>query len=237
MSILRGGLCWAMLVIAPVSLLGQSGQDATPQSSTEQGKASSAILHTQGGVWVNGYEAQDSSAIFVGDLVETKPGFAATLTLDGTSVAIGEESVAKLEEDALVLDHGSVSVGTSKTFKVRVKCITVTPVHNEWTQYDVTDVTPTMQVAAHKDDVRVEFGSTGQKDAKQPEIPQAATLREGEQRKYLESEACGAPPRPTGASSGLSPKWIAVGAGGAGVLVWVLVHGGGGKTPLSASQP
>jgi len=78
LSILRCFLCWLMLVIVPVSLLGQ-----TPPNQT-----GAAILHTQGGVWVNGYEATDSSAVFPGDLLETKPGSAANLNLDGSTVLI-----------------------------------------------------------------------------------------------------------------------------------------------------
>ena len=130
-SILRCFICWAMLVIVPVSLLGQ----------TEQGQtgAAAAILHTQGGVWINGYEARDASAVFPGDLVETKPGSSANLSLDGSTVLIQPESVAKLEANLLELDHGSVSVGTSKSFKVRVNCITVVPVLSEWTQYEVNN--------------------------------------------------------------------------------------------------
>jgi hypothetical protein len=255
-----------MLVIAPVSLLGQSGrapaagaqtgqgqpgQAQTGQNQTEQaqsgqaqtgqdqsalGQVPAAILHTQGGVWVNGYEARDSSAIFVGDLLETKPGFSANLSLEGTAILIQPESVGKLQDGLLVLDHGGVSVGTSKSFKVRVNCITVVPVLNEWTQYDVTDVNGTVQVAARKNDVKVEVGN-GQKAPKPPETSNDATVREGEQRNYRESEACGAPAQPEGVHSGLNPKWIIAGAAGGGVLIWILVHGGGGKTPVSASQP
>src|SRR5271157_449588 len=107
-SVTRGIVGWAMVLIVPLSLLGQ-----TP----------SAILHTQGGVWVNGYEAQDSSAVFTGDLVETRPGFSATLTVEGSTILIQAESVAKFQDDVLILDHGSVSVGTSKSYKVKVNCI------------------------------------------------------------------------------------------------------------------
>jgi hypothetical protein len=187
-------------------------------------------------VSVNGYEATDSSALFAGDLMETKPGFSATLNLEGTTIQLREETVAKLQDDVLLLDHGSVSLGTSKSFKVRVNCITVVPVLNEWTQYEVTDLNGTVQVNALKGDVRVEMGLNREK-APPPETSNNATVREGEQAKYRESEVCGAVARPPGASSSLSPKWIAVGAGGGGVLIWVLIHGGGGKTPVSASQP
>ena len=122
---------------------------------------------------------------------------------------------------------------------MRVNCITVIPVLNEWTQYEVSDVNGTVQVNARKSDVRVEMGLSREKLPPPPQTSNNnnATVHEGEQAKYRESEACGAAALPTGAGSSLSPKWIAVGAGAGGVLIWVLIHGGGGKTPLSASQP
>jgi len=213
-----------MVVVVPLALLGQ-----TP----------AAILHTQGGVWVNGYEARDSSAIFSGDLLETKSGFSSTLAMEGTSVLIQPESVAKFQGDLLVLDHGSVAVETSKSFKVKVNCITVVPVVNEWTQYEVTDVNGTVQVAARKLDVNVARESRQPKPTPETEAATAGSVHEGEQKNYDVSTLCGAPAQPTGAGSALNPKWIAVGAGGvgAGVLIWILIHGGGGKQPVSASQP
>ena len=47
-----------------------------------------AILHTRGGVWVNGTEVADSTAIFPGDSRETKSGFVANLGAEGSSVLI-----------------------------------------------------------------------------------------------------------------------------------------------------
>jgi hypothetical protein len=234
---LRCFLCWAMIAIVPASLLGQNAQTPAEKTRPERADTPVAILHTQGGVLVNGYEATDSSALFTGDLMETKPGFSATLNLEGTTVQLQEETVAKLQDDVLGLDHGGVSVGTSKSFKVRVNCITVIPVLNEWTQYEVTDLNGTVQVNARKGDVRVEMGLSREKVPPPPQTSNNTTVHEGEQAKYRESEACGAATLPTGAGSSLSPKWIAVGAGGAGVLIWILIHGGGGKTPVSASQP
>lgn len=229
-SILRGFLCWVMLVIVPVSLLGQ-----TPSNQT-----GAAILHTQGGVWVNGYEATDSSAVFPGDLLETKPGSSANLTLDGTTVLIQPESVAKLQTDLLELDHGGVSVGTSKSFKVRVNCLTVVPVLNEWTQYEVTNLNGNVQVAARKDDVHVDRGSDLRKPSAETESSHGSIVHETEQKSFDVSEICGAPPQPKGASSGLNTKWIAAGAAGAGgiLLCALLCRGsGGGKAPVSSWQP
>jgi hypothetical protein len=233
-----------MLVIVPRSVLGQalpgqtgSGQTAPGQAGpgqTEQGQTGAAILHTQGGVWINGYEARDSTAVFPGDLLETKPGSAANLSLDGSTVLIQPETVAKLQANLLELDHGSVFVGTSKTFKVRVHCITVVPVLNEWTQYEVNNLNGNVQVAARKDDVNVERDN--KKPSLETEATHGSTVHETEQKSFGESEICGAPAQPVGPTSGLNPKWIAAGAAaGGGILICVLVCGG--KTPISSSKP
>jgi hypothetical protein len=219
-----------MVAIVPPSLLAQ-----TP----------SAILHAQGGVWVNEYEAKDSAAIFSGDNIETKPGFSATLAVEGSQALIQPESVTKFQGDYIELDHGGVSVETSRSFQVRVHCITVIPITNTFTQYDVSDVNGTVQVAARKSDVNVDIqrGSHKPTDPQVGQGSQRASVHEGEQHSYNESEVCGAPPRPTGATSGLSPKWIEIGGGsavGVGVLLCLAVFckgHGGTQPPMSNSQP
>jgi len=235
-STVRSLTCWLMLAVFPASLLAQSP---------------SAIVHTQGGVWVNGSEARDASAIFSGDLLETKPGYSATLNLDGSSVLIQPESVAKFDGDAVELDHGSVSVETSRSFRVLVHCITAIPVENAWTQYDVTDLNGSVEVSARTKDVNVKWergkGKASPDDApaqagsaqpgSSPQGPgQQASVHQGEQRKFDESEVCGLAAKPSGMTLP-NPKWIAAGAAGAGILIWIIVQGGGSKTPISNSQP
>jgi hypothetical protein len=219
-----------MLVIVPVSLLGQSAP----------GQAGAAILHSQGGVWINGYEARDSSAVFPGDLLETKPGSSASLSLDGSTVLIQPESVAKLQTNLLELDHGSVSVGTSKSFKVRVNCLTVVPVLSEWTQYEVEDSNGNVQVAARKDDVDVERETDHKKPSPETETSHGSIVHASEQKSFDQTEICGAPAAPAEPGKSLNPKWIAAGAAGAGgILLCVLLCGGSGgkKPPLSSWQP
>jgi hypothetical protein len=226
--IVRACLCWAISAILPLSSMGQ----ALPE------KSGGAILHTQGGVWVNGYEAHDSSAVFPGDVIETKPDSSANLSLDGSTVLIAPESVSKFQEDLLELDHGGVSVVTSKSFKVRVNCILVVPVMNDWTQYVVTDLNGTVQVASRKLDVNVEHDRGRGKEVPESQPPQeSASVHEGEQKTYEESKVCGPGARPTSSWGGISPKWIAAGAAGAGILIWLLIHGGNPKTPASPAVP
>jgi hypothetical protein len=224
-SVIRFIVCLVLAVAVPMSLMGQTTMDQTP----------SAILHAQGGVWVNGYEARDSTAVFTGDLLETKPGFSGTLTLEGSTVLIQPQSVAKLEANLVALDHGGVSVTTSTSFKVRVNCLSVIPVSNEWNQYDVADLNGTIQVAARKSDVNVEHEMSHNKPTPENAASQEGSVHEGEQHSYDESTLCGAPARRTGGYA-LNPKWIAAGAAGTGILIWVLLHGSG-NNPLSASQP
>lgn len=237
-----------MLPIVPVSLLGQTGLGQTglgqsglsqPASSqTGQDQPGAAVLHTQGGVWVNGYEAQDSSAVFPGDLLETKVGQAASLTLDGSTVLIQPESVAKLQTNLLELDHGSVFVGTSKSFKVRVRCITVVPVLSEWTQYEVTNLNGNIQVAARKNDVNVEREMDRGKPSPDTEASRGSTVHETEQKSFDESEMCGAPAKPAQPGKGVNPKWIVAGAAGAGLLICVLVcRSTPTKPPISPWTP
>jgi hypothetical protein len=214
-----------MLVIVPLTLLGQE---------------SAAILHAQGGVWVNGYEARDSSAIFKGDLLETKQAFSGTLTLEGTSVLLQPETVGKFDGDTFNLNHGSVAVESSRSFKVRVNCITVTPVQSEFTQYEVTDVNGNVRVAARKLDVNVTHELKGNPTAQGEAASQGGSVHEGEEKSYGETAVCGAQPPPVGPGSGVNPKWIAVGAGGGGLLLCLLLciaHGGGSSQPVSSSKP
>lgn len=231
LAILRNFVCWALVILVPVWSMGQ----ALPESG-------GAILHTEGGVWVNGYEAHDSSAVFPGDLIETKPGSTANLNLDGSTVLLAPESVGKYQSDVLELDHGVVSVVTTKSFKVRVNCIRVVPVLNEWTKYVVTDLNGSVQVTAQQKDVNVEHEQRGKPSAEN-EASQHASVHEGEQKSYEESEVCGAAAPPTSPASGISPKWIAAGAGGAGLVLCLLIHcfggsgGGGNKPPVSSSSP
>jgi hypothetical protein len=230
-SILRYFVCWTLIVLVPPAVLGQSIPSGQPVG---------AILHTQGGVLVNGADARDSSAIFPGDLVETKAGISANLSLEGTTVLIGPESVTKFQPDYIELDHGTVSVGTSRGYQVHVNCLRVVPAQNEWTNYEVADTDRNVHVAAHKDDVNVSHGDSALKQATtEGEAGERASVHEGQQQNYDETQLCGAPA--LAHAGGINTKWIATSAGGAGAVIICAVlcrgSGGGSKQPASPSTP
>jgi hypothetical protein len=210
-----------------------------PMLSAAQESKSAAMLRSAGGVWVNGFEVASPAAVFPGDALETKPGFAANLDAEGSSVLIQPESILKFEGNFVELDHGGVSVETSTLFSVHVKCIKVEPTSNERTQYNVGDVTGTVQVAARKNDVKITQSGVGKKPATHDEMHQSSIVHEGEQTSRDESDVCGPPAPPESPDHGINPKWIEIG-GGAGVgalILCLLLCKGSPSSPVSPSQP
>jgi hypothetical protein len=199
----------------------------------------SAVLHSDGGVWVNGLEVTGSTAVLPGDVLETKPGFVASLDADGSSVLIQPESVVEFHGTFLTLEHGSVSVGTSTLLSVHVNCIKVEPLSGERTQYDVADVSGTVEVAARKNDVNITQGGALRKTTPESSSSQSATVHEGQHATRDESAICGAAERPESAGHGLNTKWLEIGggAGGGVLLLCLLLCKGSGRTNVSPAQP
>lgn len=213
-----------MAVLCPLSLLAAD--------------TGAAVVHGKGGIWVNGAEVADSTAIFPGDLLETKPGSVASLDSEGSSVLIQPESVVKLQVNSLSLEHGSVSVGTSTGMSVHVNCIKVEPVSNDRTQYDVADVSGTVQVVAHKNDVNITQSIAPSKATPNSNSSASSVVHEGQQATRDEA-ACGAAPRPAGPGNGPNTKWIEIGGAAAGgvLALCLLLCKGSKSTNVSPSQP
>ncbi len=54
------------------------------------------------------------------------------------------------------LEHGAVRVTTSRALAARAGDVTVKPVSDSWTEFQVTDVDGRVQIAANKGDVTVQ---------------------------------------------------------------------------------
>jgi len=222
LSIFRGAFCWTLIVLLPSSLL---AVDAGP-----------AILHSKGPVWVNGKEAADSTAILPGDLLETETGEAVNLTTEGSTIVIQEQSIVKYNGDSLSLEHGSVSVTTSRSMSVDVDCVRVVPVKNEWTQYDVSHLDSHMDASALKLDVNIEHGSTARKRSTEKADTESATVHEGEKASRELSEVCGVAAIPASVGNPVNTKLIGIGAGAGGGVLLICLLLCGGKNPPHISQ-
>ena len=152
-----------------------------------------AMLHSNNGTLVNRNPAPASLAIFPDDLIETPKDAVARIELTGSAADINAETVVQYQADELVLDHGTVSVNTSRSFRVRIGCITITPVNADWTHYDVTDIDGKVTVSALKSDVYIDAHSKSPQDVKKGESKSREIVREGEQKSREEKCAAAAP--------------------------------------------
>jgi hypothetical protein len=212
-------VCGVMIVILPTSLMAQN--------------SARAMLHDDGGVWLNGSPAPNSSAIFLHDLVQTQKGNWAKIDADGSTVTVQPETIVQFEGDELVLDHGSLQLNTSRGMKVRVNCITVIPLTQDWNRYDVTDVDGRVMVAAHQNDVKIHYQGAATRLSKQA-ASSDVTVHQGEQ--VTREERCGAPARPAEATGTTLNSIWAKGAGIAAVGIltcWALCRG---DEPVSPSK-
>jgi len=152
-----------------------------------------AILPTTGaGILVNKNNAAGSTALFADDLIETPNSAVARIEANGSTAEINPETMVQYEGDELVLDHGSLSVNTTRGLRVRVGCIIVTPVNpNDWAHYDVTDRDGKVTVSALKNDVYFEARDRNPQDVKKGtgSNRDRDIVREGEQKSR--SEKCG----------------------------------------------
>jgi len=216
----------SLIIFLPVSLLGQEN--------------AGAMLRSNGaGVLVNKNAAPATTVLYRNDLVETPKQGSARIESTGSSADINPETMVEFQGDELVLDHGSLSVNTNRGLRVRVGCVTVTPVNPaDWTHYEVLDTDGKVTVSARKNDVYIDAKSRNLQQAKQDTKSDRSIVRESEQKSR--DERCAADARQKGTTPGtgaiLNSPW-ALGAGAAAVgagMIWVLKHN---DDPISPATP
>jgi hypothetical protein len=212
-AVLRDFLCWTVLTVFPLSLLA-----ANPGA---------AMLYSRGTAWLNGGAAPASSAIFPGDMVQTKTGSLANINASGSNVMVLADSLVKFEGDAVAVDHGGVSVTTSRGLRTHADNVSVAPASNSRTEFDVSNVNGTVQIMARKGDLSIDDGSGA------TTLPQGQqTTRETATKKNRRGS--GAAPA---AGGGILDSPIVVAAGGAAIgalITWVALQS---SNPASPSHP
>jgi hypothetical protein len=199
---LRNAICLMMIAVTPGALL---AADA------------GAMLRGNGPVWLNGKPMSSSSAVFPGDLIQTKPESLATLDATGSSIIVFPNSLVTFGSNSVSLEHGVISVGTSQGMVAQANAVTVTPASNKWTEFEVADADGTIQVVARKGNVNVNCGKN------------TASLSAGEEVTPDDSGQCRKRRRSGGALNAAQPSVFAdpyfkVGAlVGGGVVVCLLL--------------
>jgi hypothetical protein len=202
--------------------------------------SSAAMLYTSGGAWVNGaHVPRSSSAIFSGDLLQTRYDSVANINEPGSAVAVQSDSLVQFEGMSVRIEHGGVAVSTSKEMATTAGDVKVTPASDSWTEFDVVDVDGTVRIAARKGDLTIFDGKETVTLAQGQETTRPETSNDTDQdnkdgKKKNKKRFAGAAPA---AQGGTLNSPIAVGIGGAvivGVGTWVLIKN---DNPASPSQP
>jgi hypothetical protein len=208
-------------------------------------ESNAAMLYTNGTAWVNGtHVPRFSSAIFSGDLLQTRSDSVANITLTGSSITVLADSLIQFEGVSLKIEHGGLTVSTSRGVATTAGDVKVAPASNAWTEFNVTDVDGTVRIAARKGDLTIsdDGGSVtlpqGQETTRQ-DTPDQVNNNDQDKgqskgKKKNKKRAVGAAPA---AGGGLLNSPIVVGAGAAaivGVATWVLVKS---DNPASPSVP
>jgi hypothetical protein len=222
-SALRGMVTCVLVVLFPLLLFAAD--------------SNAAMLYTNGPTWVNGtHVPRASSAIFSGDLLQTRSDSVADINQPGSTVQVLSDSLVQFEGSSVKIDHGAVRVTTSKSMATMAGDVKVTPTANAWTEFNVTDVDGTVRIAAKKGDVTVSDGkgttilAQGQETTRDESSDNST---DKSNRKGRKRNAGAAP----GATGGALNSPLAIGIGGAaalGITVWVLAKD---DDPVSPAKP
>ncbi len=202
--------------------------------------ANAAMLYTSGAAWINGaHVPRSSAAIFSGDLLQTRSDSVANINQPGSTVTVLADSLVKFQGDSLDIEHGGVTVSTSRGLTTTAGDVKVAPANSSWTEFNVTDVDGTVRIAARKGDLTIKDGKGTYTLAQGQETSRDDSTSSDDEnsgkKKNRKRQNPGAVPA---AGGGMLNSPIAVGIGGAaavGVAVWVL--GFHNDEPASPAKP
>lgn len=196
-----------------------------------------AMLYTHGAAWINGVHVpRFSSAIFSGDLLQTRSDTVADINEPGSTITVLADSLVEFQPASLHIEHGGVTVSTSKQVATVAGDVNVKPASSVWTEFNVVDVDGAVKIAARKGSLNITYGkevftlAQGQETTRDESSPDSNSDGKNSKKKRV----AGTVP---GASGGWLNSPVAVGAGGAAVLgltIWVLAQS---DEPASPSKP
>lgn len=211
---LRNAVCWLMLAVFPVSLFAAD--------------TNAAMLYAKGTTWVNGGTVTDSTAVFPGDLVQTRFDSMANINAAGSNVMVLSDSLVTFNGNTVSIDHGGVSVKTSHGLQTTAYDLTVVPKANTSTEFDVSNDGGKVKIMAMKGDVSITDESGTSVLSQGQQTTREANLTKKRKRNGGAVSAAG---------GGLLDSPIIVGAGAAaiaGLMIWVATQS---PYPASPKSP
>lgn len=210
-------------------------------SSLFAADSNAAMLYTNGAAWVNGaHVPRTTSAIFSGDLLQTRSDSVANINQSGSTITVLADSLVQFEGASVQIEHGGVAVSTSRSVAAVAGDVKVTPASNAWTEFNVVDTDGTVRIAARKGDLLIADGKEtvtlqqGQETTRDENAQEDNTADNSKEKKKNRKRAAGAAPA---AGGGIMNSPVAIGIGGAaiiGVTTWVLIKN---DDPASPAKP
>ena len=219
-SAFRSAVCCVLAFLFPAQMMGE--------------ETASAMLYTAGSAWLNGSAVPKSSAVFSGDLLQTRSDSTASIQANGSSVMVMADSLVKFEGPAVEVEHGGVRVTTSKALAAHAGDVTIKPAGNSWTEFQVVDVDGRVQIAANKGDLTVQDdqGTTTVSQGQQTTRDDTSNPEKKKKRKRAGAA-------PAGQGGIMSSPWavyggMAVIGGGA---VWIFLQNSPPASPACPTNP
>jgi hypothetical protein len=213
---MRKGMCCTLIALSalPASLLAEH--------------PNAAMLYARGSTWVNGSAIPRTSAIFPGDLIQTKASSAADINMKGTAATVLPNSLVKFAGDAIELQHGGVALLTSNKVGAQIGDVTVQPAAADWSEFWVGEADGKVTIMARKGDLTIidDSGTTTLSAGQE-------TTREESQKKKKKRRGAGAIPAATGGILDSKAALIAGIAAVGGITTIVLLQQ---EDPISPSR-
>ena len=184
--------------------------------------SSGAMVYANGTAWLNGVNVPKTSAVFSGDVIQTRSDSVASIKANGSNFTVQPESLVQYQGQSLKLEHGAVTVATSKSVVTEIGDVSVKPASGQWTEFRIKDVDGTVQIAANKGDLLV---TDAQGNTTTVAQGQETTREDSPSGKRRRRRSGGAIPGAQGSVLN-SPVALYVGLGiVGGVTTWVLIQG------------
>ena len=180
----------------------------------------SAMVYSHGPALLNGNSIPRMSALFSGDLVQTNKESVANINATGSTVLVLNDSLVQYEGNSVSLEHGGVTVSTSKSLATQVGAVIVSPAAGVLTEFEVRDVDGTVKIVARKGDLTIKD------DAGTTTLAQGQETTREESRRDKNSKKRGGGSIPGAAGGALnSPVAIGIGTGIiVGVTAWAVIQ-------------
>jgi hypothetical protein len=193
-----------------------------------------AMLYSHGTALLNGDSIARSSAIFSGDLIQTNSDSAANINASGSIVLVLNDSLVKYQGNAVELEHGGITISTSKSLATRAGDVTVSPAASVWTEFEVRDVDGRVQIAARTGDLTISDDTGTTTLAQGQQTTRDESQAQDDNKKKKKKKAAGAAPA-AGMGGILSSPWT-IGIGGGAIVggtIWVLLQN---EQPVSPAK-